>query len=461
MAVSVFFVGCSPKGLSDNPPTDANVISNGGMTVVKDNYLYFVNGYVDDTTLDGYDNQQGKVTRSAIYRTKLVDGKIQKDKDGFLTNSDIVVSKVVGFDNGGFFIIDDYIYYATPYMKYDREGTLQSSRVEFHKVNINGTKDKTLYVTEQGEDNLDWTVYKCDGTVYIVTYVNSKIVIVNTSNTKDVKTVENSTSYSFLHETDYATNSARNSVFQNYIYYTRAVTDDDGLSDNYKGNIMCRINVATGDIDSYAGDRDSTYSVVGVTEEKIYYTKTNATGDNRQSMLHQRDLSQSSWVNATEVKLANMTFSNYYICKFGIDMIIADDGNGTYVLEEGTITKISSSQKTVIGMNGDDAYYVVDNVLFKFNVRDTLENGEISIEQMTKDEDKTHLITNSKFWDFDNQRVYVYTEYTNEDSYYLNYIEGDSERFVGVFEEDDLPAEPEQDEDYGTDESVAWIPRID
>ena len=37
MAVSIFFTGCScsKEGLKDNPATDANVISNGGLTVVK------------------------------------------------------------------------------------------------------------------------------------------------------------------------------------------------------------------------------------------------------------------------------------------------------------------------------------------------------------------------------------------------------------------------------------------
>ena len=35
MAVSILFAGCTPKGLTDNPATDANVISNGGMAVVK------------------------------------------------------------------------------------------------------------------------------------------------------------------------------------------------------------------------------------------------------------------------------------------------------------------------------------------------------------------------------------------------------------------------------------------
>ena len=79
MAVSILFAGCTPKGLTDNPATDANVISNGGMTVVKGDYLYYVNGYIDETSLTTDDNKSGKVEHAGIYRTKLVDGKIQNE----------------------------------------------------------------------------------------------------------------------------------------------------------------------------------------------------------------------------------------------------------------------------------------------------------------------------------------------------------------------------------------------
>lgn len=462
MAVSILFVGCTPKGLGDNPPTDANVVSNGGMTVVKGDYLYFVNGFQDETELTKDDNKYGKVTHSGIYRTKLVNGEIQKDKDGFLTNCDQVVSKVVGFSNGGFYIIDDFIYYATPYMNLDREGTLQSSRVEFHRININGTQDKTLYVTDKSEDNLDWTLYKINGVVYIATYVDSKIIIVNTNDNKEVKTIENSKSYAFLNETDYNTGMTKNSEFQNYIYYTRDIASSDNLSANYKGNIMCRVNIATGDITEYTPSMDYTYSIIDVTPNQIYYTKAN-TRIGGIALLHTKDLTSNSWENASEVKLANTAYTNYYICNFGLNLVIADDSNGTYILENGEYNKISSSQKTVIGMSGNNAYYTSSDVLYSFDVRGEVLNGEIGTEQITNS-DVTHKITNSKFVDFDGQRVFVYAEYKAKDSntnFYLNYVQDEKERFVGTFAEGDKPAQPEQDEKYGEDPDIKYIPWID
>ena len=163
LCFSIFLTGCKKEeGLKNNPSTTATVISNGGMSVIKGDYLYFVNGYVDETTLEKKDNKLGEVKKGAIYRTKLDDGEISKDKDGFLNNKDCVVSKVVGFSNGGFYIIDDYIYYTTPYMNYNKGGELQTSRVEFHRINIDGTDDKLIYTTNATESELDWTVYKVD-----------------------------------------------------------------------------------------------------------------------------------------------------------------------------------------------------------------------------------------------------------------------------------------------------------
>lgn len=464
MAVSILFAGCTPKGLTDNPATDANVISNGGMAVVKGDYLYYVNGYIDETSLTTDDNKSGKVEHAGIYRTKLVDGKIQKNEDGFLKSTDLVVSKVVGFSNGGFYIIDDFIYYATPYMNLDRDGTLQSSRVEFHKINIDGTNDKTLYVTSKNEDKLDWTIYTIDGSVYLVAYVDQKIIIFNATTSKLVKEVEvaSSQSYAFLKEAEYKTGQSKNGEFQKNIYYTRAITSDDGLSGDFKGNVVCRVNIASGETTTLEMSKEYTYSIKTVTANEIYYTKTNSTISGLQ-LLFKKDIS-STWNNSNELQLSNAVYTNYYVCAFGSDLIIADDSNGTYLIEDGEAEKISSTQKTVVAMSGNDAYYIKDNMLYKFDVRGEITSGEIAFELVT-DENKTHTITNDHFIDFDGQRVYVYADYTSESgetNKYLNYVDSDlTERFVGKFEANDVPEKPEQDEKYGEDPDVKYIPWID
>ena len=462
MAVSIFFTGCScsKEGLKDNPATDANVISNGGLTVVKGDYLYYINGYSDETTLTKDDNIYGKVEHSAIYRTKLVDGQIQKDKDGFLENTDLVVSKVAGFSNGGFYIIDDFIYYTTPYMNLDRDGVLQSSRVEFHRININGTDDKTLYTTSKNEDNLEWTIYKIDGVVYIATYVDSKIIIVNTNTQKVVTEIANSTSHAFLYETDYNTNMTKNSEMHKYIYFTRAISDSNLTG--FKGNEVCKVNIQTGDVTMLERSATFTFELKQVSASKVYYFKTNSSISGLK-LLFVRELTDN-WNNVTDVKISNVVYSNYYICNFGDNLVIADDSNGTYLIENGVSTKISSAQKTILGMSGNKAYYLNSQVLYYFDVRNDITSDEVTVHTVGKTDNK-RTINNSKYLDFDNQRVYVYCDYTSKSGVtnkYLNYIDSeDKERFVGCFEKNDIPAQPDQAEDYGKDPDVKYVPWID
>ena len=460
MAFSIVFAGCSPKGLTDNPATDATVISNGGMTVVKGNYLYFVNGYIDETTLTKDDNKYGNVYNSAIYRTKLVDGKIVKDEDGFLeTDPEVVVPKIAGFSNGGFYIIDDYLYYTTPYMNLDRDGTLQNDRVEFHRININGTDDKVIYTTSANEDNLDWTLYKVGETVYLTTFVSKTLIIVNSETKEVVSEIADVTSYAFLKEDLYKTGMTKDNELENYVYYTRAITAEDNLTVDFAGNMMCRVNIATGDINkvNVSESKQYSYTIKYVNADQIYYTKKD-TKIGGLDLLYTKKLSKS-WTSATEEKVTNIAYTSYFFCDFGDNLVIATSSNGTFVVESGVSKQVSASQKTILAVDKGYAYYADSNKLNRFAIRGAVKNGEISTEEVT-DSKKTHIITNSNYIDFDSTRIYVYCDYTSADTSintYLNYIDSElTERFVGKFEDAHLPEEPEQDED-----SEEHIPHID
>lgn len=460
MAFSIVLAGCSPKGLADNPATDATVNSNGGMTVTKGDYLYFVNGYIDETTLTKDDNKFGQINNGAIYRTKLVDGKIQKDKDGFLVEDpDVVVPKIAGFSNGGFYIIDDYIYYTTPYMNLDRDGTLQNDRVEFHRINIDGTDDQVIYTTSTNEDNLNWTLYKIGDTVYIATYVDSTIIIINTVTKKVVTEVKDVTSYAFLKEDTYKTGMTKDNELENYIYYTRAITTDDNLGVDYKGNLICRVNIATGEIDkiNLSESKQYTYTIKYVNADKIYYTKKDAKIGGL-DLLYTKKLSKA-WTSVIEEKVTNIAYSSYFFCDFGDNLVIANSDNGTFLVESGESKQLFSTQKTIVAVENGYAYYIDTDKLYRFAVRGTVNGGEVETKEVTN-ASKTHLITNANYVDFDNNRIYVYCDYTSANesiNTYLNYIDSDlTERFVGEFEDNHLPEKPEQDEDSDKD-----IPHID
>lgn len=456
--------GCGNKGLKDNPATDAIVVSNGGMTVVKGDYLYYVNGYIDETTLGNDDNKFGKVSHSGIYRTKLVDGNIVKDSEGFVTATDLVVPKIVGFSNGGFYIIDDYIYYATPYMKLNNSGTLQNDRVEFHKIKIDGTKDQLLYVTNTNEQKLDWTMYKVDGVAYLLTYCESKIISVNCDTKKVVAEVESSTSYAFYYETSYNTNKARSKELMKFVYYTRDVSATDNISSNLKGNVVCKFNVATGNsvvvnlVDDYG------FTIKKVDADNIYFLmKNNKISGN--DLLYKKHMSLS-WVNAPAINLTDyLPYDSYYFCEFGDNLMITTDSNGTWLVEGRVPKKISSESYAVLMVHDNYAYYTDEGKLYRFNIRGEIVSGEIET-QLVGNDNKNYELINEKYIDFDNNNIYVYSEYEGSAgglNFYLNYINSNNlkERFVGHFEQDHIPLVPEQLERYGEDPDVKYIPHID
>lgn len=467
LAFSVVLTGCKDRGLDDNPDKNALTISNGGMTVVKDDYLYFVNGFVDETSIEKEDltskkYDAGNVTRGAIYRTKLDDAEISKDKDGFLNNADLVVSRVVGFESGGFYIIGNTIYYATPYLMLDGSTPL-SDRVEFRSININGdTKtDKQLYVTDTHQDNLDWTVYRVDGNDYIVTYVNGVIYSIDASNGEVVGEIESVTSYAFYHEEDYNTTKSRDDNKYKYVYYTREASTSDNAPSGYTGNALCAMDVTNGKSSNPLNDirndanRSATFKIVSIIDDNLYYTKT----VDSFTYLYKHNMNLA-WDGNAQDLTDGVPYTSYYPTGIG-DYIIASDSEGTYLVNHGAKrVEISTESLTILNVYGGYAYYLNSDVLYRFKVTDP-----ISTQEMAVSENATVKVTSKAYIDFDNQRLYVYAEYDGE--YYLNYVEttsdGLSQRFVGVFADGEKPEEPEQDENYGKEgyEDIEYIPWID
>lgn len=467
LAVTIVFTGCGKDlGLKDNPGKNEISYSNGGMTVTKGDYLYFVNGYVDESSIDqaaikDKTYAQGKVTRGAIYRTKLDDASVLKDKDGFLSNADLVVSRVVGFDNGGFYILGDTIYYATPYLMYDeKDGAALSDRVEFRSININGnTKtDRQIYVTDTHEDNLDWTMYSVDGKDYLVLYVNGIIYSIDASTGEEVAKIENSTSYAFYHEDEYSTESTRTSNKYKYVYYTRSADKTENANGAYSGNMLCVLDITSGDVSRLTNFSvtNSTIEIVKMIDNMVYYTKTSANTGSKYLYMHNVD---ELWENSSNKdNITNgISYSTYVPTGIGHKVIVTND-SGTWVVSHGAEpVLVSSSSLDILKIHGGYAYYINSEVLYRFKISNP------TTQEIAVDEDATNMVSAVSHIDFDGQRLYVYTSY--DDNYYLNYVEdtenGLVQRFIGVFDEDEKPEEPEQDEEYGEDPDIEYIPWID
>ena len=501
--ISAFVLtGCG--GLKDNPPTSAAVYSNGGMAVVKGEYLYYVNGYVneDDLTDAKTENVEGKVVKGAIYRTKLVNGTVQKDKDGFVKDAsgksltERVVSKIVGFSNGGFYIIDDYIYYATPCMTYSSSSSkLQNDLVEFHRIKIDGTDDKLIYTTKETSDDLQWNVTKIGGKVYITSYTGKSLAVANATDKKLLATITDVTSCAIPKTEEYIKNSYDDTATINrFIYYTRNVVDSDNQSSNYKGNVICRMKVSTGNTEVLKYDTETKYSFVSAKNNALYFTKSNTVlGDT--SRLYKNKLNGDSFTSSTETELTVLNSSSYAILDYeynidpatghkttpvsdSINYVVALGSDGKlrrYTSIDGAneitteILYTATTSTSILDIDGSNLYVAESNKIYVINAKSDLSQGEAT-RTLVSSEDYTYLVTNHHFFDITDNFLFTYRGFelsgdANETNYYLSFIDGDyTVRFVGEFESDELPAEPEQLEGYdpsNPDSDIEYIPWID
>ena len=455
-ACTCLFTACGKQGLTDNPATDAETIGNGGFAVIKGNYLYYVNGYVDNYVSalreDPSKNKEGDVVFGGIYRTKLVGGKVQRDENGFLEKTEQVVSQVVGFENGGFYILGDYIYYTTPHMNKDGSGVVRADYTEICRINIDGTDQERLYVSKSASIQ-DWNIYNIDGKHYVVvvekmstedsTTTPTNIVVID--NDGDVTTLAEDVSTYALSDDNEA-----DKAHEKFVYYT-FVNDD---SENRLG----KANIVTGDDEDYQINTGDVYSIVDYKNDNLYLTIAN--GD---TYLYRLDLALNENIaNITPYALTNTEYTTYYVMDGVLNGVVAvDSENYMYNISNRNATSILlSTSVTFVGISDNCVYYLENEQLKRVSI----ETGDIETFGAT---DKTYLLALNKQVDINGSRIFVFAQYEQEgkdaegnavNNYYLNMIDifanKESSEFVGEFAEGHTPKEPTAEE---KENGAVWV----
>ncbi|MBQ4558520.1 MAG: hypothetical protein IJA61_04030 [Clostridia bacterium] len=446
----VFVTACGPAGLKDNPERNVTVYGNGGMAAVKGDYLYFVNGYQDYTlyTDINKDNKFGSVTRSGIYRTKLVDGEVVRDENGFVVNVECVVPQCVGFDNGSFYIVGDYIYYVTPHMEnsnVDGNKQLMNSWVDVCRIKIDGTDQERLFYTTNDAKDLKWTIYTIDNNPYIVMLDKSELLCYDVENDETVKMAEN-VSVALLHQENYTFNSTNLTEAEQYIYYTREYKDDEN---HVAGNKLCKVKIGTSEEIVVAADNENKFTIKQIANGYVYYTKVQDDGNSWVESLYRRQM-QAGNASGEEIKVCS-GYSKYYVIENGIGeyVIALDSNNWMYLVNntQRTIIYKGGSSINILGLDDNKVYFVESSKIYSVSYVDGLQDEATLITNS----DKTYKLDNTNLIDFDGRRLYVLASYTSESGesyYYLNLIDRydtDTEsEFVGDMSANERPAEPEE-----------------
>ena len=236
MAILFAFTGCAvdnytPVSISGKQDTSYAVTSNGGSAVKYGNYVYFINGsrgYADD---NGTANKFGEVVKGGLYRAELINntenGGVREDyyADGVkefvpyvddetglalnsteklsykrqtehVVNNQLLVPKTIGtsgYSDGGIYIFDDYVYYATPANTKDKNGNIMDDYTLFLRTKLDGSKTEEIYTSQNPSSDKPYGFYKYNGKVYLLVMeknskYNNYINVIDVAS-KKVKTV--------------------------------------------------------------------------------------------------------------------------------------------------------------------------------------------------------------------------------------------------------------------------------
>ncbi len=300
LLVCVPLIGCGEayrntpvEGVQD---TSYVVMSNGGSAVQYGNYMYFINGYRGYTD-DGKQNYWGNVDKGGLYRAELLgsdaefeyvtsygitetlktfksnfdpvtgyefvtkketvvtgykkdnDGKIvydDNDKPIELTETvdspvvDRISSKTIGtsgYAQGGIFIYDDRVYYASPSNNQNRDGSFDVNKTMFFTTKLDGTDTKLLYTTKNDSTTSEYAFYNQRGKIILAVHDGTSIISVIVNNNKVEAVKESATNVSavlFPVNEIYYKGIDTNGV-EDFVYYTRAIDEEDQVR---SGNIV-------------------------------------------------------------------------------------------------------------------------------------------------------------------------------------------------------------------------------
>lgn len=385
--------GCSPKFTGFSNDT-SKVVSNSGIAVEYDGYLYFING----TKTTSESANIGNIVQGAIYKVKLnSDGSVnysdaEKEEDKELTEVSKVVNALVGFDEGSIHIFGNYLYYVTTSNAQNSDAEVLFGQFEFARIDLISGATETFYTTKTSDDTVSYAYYMNGDNIDFVIYEkNSKLLTslsINDSITQNfVKEDVESALFSERYGISSKTTSSR--VFDDadcYIYYTLKADPDGEFPD---GNIV-RYATSDGEFDEVLNEANESISLLTIRAGKLIYTvndyifadtindetrKLNYNIDNVENF--RNILSYVSYDNVMFVEEENGS----------ITLLVYDGSEIKFIswtkdypnLTEETIYDFGSSSVKVafIGLDGDYLVMTVDGLVNKIKVFNATGSEEI------------------------------------------------------------------------------------
>lgn len=206
--------------VSDEKSIVNGVSTNGGTTLIHGEYLYFINGTKTNDGSSSRGTTQGAICR-VKYSTQT--GKVDENSD-----VEVVVSDLVGFEDGSINIFGDFLYYATPCADVNYQGTALYSKTEFKRYDLVNGNAHHIYTTSQNNssETTSYAYYVVGEELYLLIYENVSKVLTSIKigdSNQIIYQISNVESCVFS-DTNGKSETAGSVDANNFVFYTIAPT---------------------------------------------------------------------------------------------------------------------------------------------------------------------------------------------------------------------------------------------
>ena len=270
IVVGVAFAGCGPKKivLQGGPAYEDQIYGNGGFAVTKGDYLYFTDAYVSSSSLgSSITNEQGTVTETGLYRAEMDTELVSDVETPVLKNVQLMVSKVVGFENMGLYIFKDKIYFPSPTTESDSSG-VRYDLLTFYRCNLDGSNLEVFYQTESFSDG-EFSMTMIDEQVYLLIYDGNQIIIVDENGSENV-VASNVTGAVLPSRTTIVSNSENPSSIECSVYYT---VDKESQGSISMGNILYRADIVSKNVTELLNEDRVAVTLSSLEGGRLFYTR--------------------------------------------------------------------------------------------------------------------------------------------------------------------------------------------
>jgi len=382
--------------------SSAATISNGGYYVQQGKYAYFINGYVGSVT----ENEFGVPVKQSLVRAEIAqDGSVNMNTAKVLVPLSIYNESA----KGGIAVFGEWVYYATPNVDKDKNGTASTTDTNFMRTKTDGTITQLIGTISSRSSEYFFTPSR------VIYYVDSTISYIDFSGMKTNKSIDNGkgaekgeiassvTSFTWKYDEKY-----EGAGIADTFYYTQTITGDDSYK-NYNNLYACKVDgtktlLATESTYLEAGQTYVTapqsvfkFTLVDMfleddTTATIYYTKSYHVGDNDTvvGLFCNKFDYTNGFKTATEKKLNTIGSTTIYPLGYE-EGALAYDSNSCYCLYKSAdvaAVKVTNASETIYYVDADGyAYYGASSspeMLYKIYYREAKDNAQEVVEATFK-----------------------------------------------------------------------------